>query len=52
MINIYDIILKAKSARATDIHLSVNNPPIIRIDGFLVRMQVISHFQSRIYHTL
>ncbi|HCI29037.1 MAG TPA: type IV pilus twitching motility protein PilT [Fervidobacterium sp.] len=39
MINIYDIILKAKSARATDIHLSVNNPPIIRIDGFLVRMQ-------------
>lgn len=39
MFDIYDIILKAKSARATDIHLSVNNPPIIRVDGYLVRMQ-------------
>lgn len=39
MFDVYDIILKAKSARATDIHLSVNNPPIIRVDGYLVRMQ-------------
>ncbi len=39
MFDIYDIILKAKSARATDIHLSVNNLPIIRVDGYLVRMQ-------------
>uniref|UniRef100_A0A7C4RWW4 Type IV pilus twitching motility protein PilT n=1 Tax=Fervidobacterium thailandense TaxID=1008305 RepID=A0A7C4RWW4_9BACT len=39
MVNIYDIISKAKSQRATDIHLSVDNPPVIRVDGFLSKMQ-------------
>ncbi len=39
MLDIYDVINKAKSARATDIHISVGNPPIIRVDGFLSRMQ-------------
>ncbi len=37
--DIYDVINKAKSARATDVHLSVGNPPIIRVDGFLTKMQ-------------
>jgi len=39
MLNIYEIINKAKSLRATDIHLSVDNPPVIRVDGFLSKMQ-------------
>ncbi|MGB9615233.1 MAG: type IV pilus twitching motility protein PilT [Fervidobacterium sp.] len=39
MLNIYELISKAKNLRATDIHLSVGNPPIIRIDGFLTKMQ-------------
>ncbi|ODN30699.1 type IV pilus twitching motility protein PilT [Fervidobacterium thailandense] len=39
MIDVYDIIQKAKHARATDVHLSVGNPPVLRIDGFLSRMQ-------------
>jgi len=39
VVNIYDIISKAKSQRATDIHLSVDNPPVIRVDGFLSKMQ-------------
>ncbi|MGQ9856778.1 MAG: type IV pilus twitching motility protein PilT [Fervidobacterium sp.] len=39
MLDIYDVINKAKSARATDIHISTGNPPIIRVDGFLSRMQ-------------
>ncbi len=39
MLDIYDIINKAKSARATDVHISVGNPPIIRVDGFLTKMQ-------------
>ena len=39
MLDIYDIINKAKGARATDVHISVGNPPIIRVDGFLTKMQ-------------
>lgn len=39
MIDVYEIIQKAKQARATDVHLSVGNPPVLRIDGFLSRMQ-------------
>lgn len=39
MLNIYEIINRAKSQRATDIHLSVDNPPVIRVDGFLSKMQ-------------
>ncbi|MEN3043373.1 MAG: type IV pilus twitching motility protein PilT [Fervidobacterium sp.] len=39
MISIYEIISKAKNLRATDIHLSVDNPPIIRVDGFLSKIQ-------------
>ncbi|HOV53151.1 MAG TPA: type IV pilus twitching motility protein PilT [Fervidobacterium sp.] len=57
MFDIYDIILKAKSARATDIHLSVNNPPIIRVDGYLLRMQgypalTVNDLNSIIEHLL
>ncbi|MCX7654264.1 MAG: type IV pilus twitching motility protein PilT [Fervidobacterium sp.] len=39
MISIYEIISKAKNLRATDIHLSVDNPPVIRVDGFLSKIQ-------------
>jgi len=39
MVDIYEIINKAKSARATDVHISVGNPPIIRVDGYLTKMQ-------------
>ncbi len=39
MLNIYEIISKAKNMRASDVHLSVGNPPIVRVDGFLSRMQ-------------
>ncbi|MFN3691475.1 MAG: type IV pilus twitching motility protein PilT [Fervidobacterium sp.] len=44
MINIYEIISKAKEQRATDIHLSIGNPPIIRVDGFLAKMQGYPQF--------
>ncbi|AFG34890.1 pilus retraction protein PilT [Fervidobacterium pennivorans DSM 9078] len=39
MVDIYEIISKAKNARATDVHISVGNPPIIRVDGYLTKMQ-------------
>ncbi|MFN6992338.1 MAG: type IV pili twitching motility protein PilT, partial [Fervidobacterium sp.] len=57
MINIYEIISKAKEQRATDIHLSVGNPPIIRVDGFLAKMQgypqlTLSDFREAISNLL
>ncbi|WP_448377904.1 type IV pilus twitching motility protein PilT [Fervidobacterium sp.] len=39
MVDIYEVISKAKNARATDVHISVGNPPIIRVDGYLTKMQ-------------
>lgn len=35
----FEIIARAKAQRATDIHLSVGNPPLVRVDGYLTRLQ-------------
>ncbi len=37
-LDIGEIIGKAKSMRASDIHISVGLPPVVRVDGYLIKM--------------
>ncbi len=37
-LDIGEVIGKAKSMRASDIHISVGLPPVVRVDGYLIKM--------------
>jgi len=38
MISIHDIMKEAVERRASDIHIKIDNPPILRVDGALIRL--------------
>ncbi len=38
MVSIHDIMKEAVERRASDIHIKIGNPPILRVDGVLLRL--------------
>ena len=38
MISIHDIMKEAVERRASDIHIKIGNPPLLRVDGALIRL--------------
>ncbi len=52
MISIHDIMKEAVTRRASDIHIKIDNPPLLRVDGALVRLDHLPVLNAEIVRAL